>query len=222
MNLNWLDVSCVTRMAELFYKSVPGYDKTPCNVDVSRWDVRNVVSTSNMFGWTTFNGDVSAWKLESLDVCEHMFAYSSFDGDLSSWDISGVFDPWNMLDGCPIYNKPSKWPNGYKEGNRKKSMWDINEDYMDIDGHRIDDAGSVLDHQLQVDEFCDIIDSIVSGEYNGERPGFEYARDAIYSVDDRSIYMVIKRLRFQYGFEEHMNLNWLDVSGVTHMNTLFY
>lgn len=98
----------------------------------------------------------------------------------------------------------------------------INEDYLDIDSHRIEDAGSVLDHQLQVDEFCDIIDSIVAGKYDGERPDFEYARDAIYPVDDRSIYMVIKRLRFQYGFEEHINLNWLDVSGVTHMNTLFY
>ena len=29
---------------------------------------------------------------------------------------------------------------------------------MDIDSHRTEDAGSVLDHQLQVDEFCDIID----------------------------------------------------------------
>ena len=98
----------------------------------------------------------------------------------------------------------------------------INEDYLDIDGHRVDDAGSVLDHQLQVNEFCDIIDQIVADEYDGERPCFEYARDAIYPVDDRELRIVIKTLRKLYGFEEHMNLNWIDVSRVTSMYNLFY
>ena len=98
----------------------------------------------------------------------------------------------------------------------------INEDYLDIDSRRIEDAGSVLDHQLQVDEFCDIIDSIVAGKYDGERPDFEYARDAIYPVDDRKLRTVIRTLQKLYGFDEHINLNWLDVSRVTHMNTLFY
>ena len=98
----------------------------------------------------------------------------------------------------------------------------INEDYLDIEGHRIEDAGSVLDHQLQVDEFCDIIDRIVAGEYDGERPDFENAHDAIYPVDDRKLRTVIKKLRKLYGFKEHMNLNWLDVSGVTNMDRLFY
>ena len=97
----------------------------------------------------------------------------------------------------------------------------INEDYLENGNYSPEDVNDILERMLD-DEFCDIIDSIVAGEYDGERPGFEYARDAIYPVDDRSIYMVIKKLRFQYGFEEHMNLNWLDVSRVTHMNTLFY
>lgn len=97
----------------------------------------------------------------------------------------------------------------------------INEDYLDIEGHRIEDAGSVLDHQLQVDEFCDIIDSIVAGEYEGERPDFENARDAIYPVDDRKLHKVIMVLRKLYGFSEQMNLNWLDVSRVISMDRLF-
>ena len=78
-----------------------------------------------------------------------------------------------------------------------------------------------MDHQIQVDEFCNIIDSIVSGEYDGERPDFEYARDAIYQVDDRGLRTVIMTLHKLYGFEEHMNLNWLDVSRVFNMNRLF-
>ena len=97
----------------------------------------------------------------------------------------------------------------------------INEDYLDIEGHHIEDAGSILDHQLQVDEFCGIIDSIVTGEYDGERPDFENARDAIYPVYDMELRTIIKKLRRLYGFKEHMNLNWLDVSGVINMNRLF-
>ena len=97
----------------------------------------------------------------------------------------------------------------------------INEDYLDIEGHQIEDAGSVLDHQLRVDEFCDIIDRIVAGEYDGERPDFENARDAIYPVDNLELHTVIWTLKKLYGFDEHMNLNWLDVSRVITMNRLF-
>ena len=114
MNLNWLDVSGVTYMNLLFYvEFLPGKTKAACNVDVSRWDVRNVVSTSYMFGWTTFNGDLSAWRLDSLEDCSYMFAYSLFNGDLSGWDISGASDKRHMLDGCPIHKRMDYWPKGY-------------------------------------------------------------------------------------------------------------
>ena len=71
----------------------------------------------------------------------------------------------------------------------------INEDYLDIESHQIEDAGSVLDHQLQVDEFCDIIDRIVAGEYDGERPDFENVCDSIYPVNYRELRTVISTLR---------------------------
>ena len=97
----------------------------------------------------------------------------------------------------------------------------INEDYLENGNYSPEDVNDILERMLD-DEFCDIIDSIVAGEYDGERPGFEYARDAIYPVNSRELRTVIRTLRELYGFEEHMNLNWLDVSRVTHMNTLFY
>ena len=114
MNLNWLDVSGVTHMNTLFYVAfLPDNSKAACNVDVSRWDVRNVVDTSYMFGWTTFNGDLSAWRLDSLEDCSYMFAYSLFNGDLSAWDISGVAGKRDMLNGCPIHKRMDCWPKGY-------------------------------------------------------------------------------------------------------------
>jgi hypothetical protein len=113
MNLNWMDVSKVTHMNTLFYDYFHSGGKIPCNVDVSRWNVRNVVSTSYMFGWTTFNGDLGSWKLDSLEDCSYMFAYSLFNGDLSSWNISGASDKRHMLDGCRIHMRMDCWPKGY-------------------------------------------------------------------------------------------------------------
>lgn len=106
MNLNWLDVSQVTYMNTLFYQEfLPGNTKAHCNVDVSRWDVSNVISTSYMFSYSDFNGNVSKWNLKSLEDCSYMFAYSLFNGDLSGWDISGASDKRHMLDGCPIHRR---------------------------------------------------------------------------------------------------------------------
>lgn len=97
----------------------------------------------------------------------------------------------------------------------------INEDYLENGNYSPEDVNDILERMLD-DEFCDIIDSIIAGKYDGERPGFEYARDAIYPVDDNELRTVIMTLQKLYGFIEHMNLNWIDVSQVTDMKELFY
>lgn len=116
MNLNWIDVSGVTDMKELFYESFrPSRYRSDLNIDVSRWDVSNVVNTRYMFSYSTFNGDVSDWKLDSVDDCSYMFLYSAFNGDLSGWDVSNVSDTKHMISKCPLQKHREFWPKGYEQ-----------------------------------------------------------------------------------------------------------
>ncbi len=113
MNLNWIDVSRVTDMEQLFYE--PYVSMHALNIDVSRWDVRNVVNTSYMFSYSTFNGDLRGWKLVSVDDCSYMFIYSKFSGDLSGWDVSNVSNTKHMISKCPLQKHREFWPKGYEQ-----------------------------------------------------------------------------------------------------------
>ena len=91
-----------------------GYRST-LNIDVSRWDVHNVLSTSYMFSYSTFDGDVSNWKLDSVYDCSFMFIYSNFSGDLSGWDVSNVSNTKHMISDCPLQKHRKFWPKGYEQ-----------------------------------------------------------------------------------------------------------
>ena len=67
ISLNWLDVSGIDNMSNLFNRS-------KFNGDISKWNVSNVEDMSFMFNNSIFNSDISKWKISSKCDTYNMFS----------------------------------------------------------------------------------------------------------------------------------------------------
>ena len=133
-NLNWLDISNVTMLDQLFnvgtfnsqyiFWDVSDWDTSHVTsmvgtfngckdiCDLSKWDTSKVTSMVNMFyGCSTFNGNISNWNVSKVTRFNSMFfCCSSFNQDISNWDISSAENLSYMFYNCRKFNQPiQKW-----------------------------------------------------------------------------------------------------------------
>ena len=133
-NLNWLDISNVTMLDQLFnvgtfnrqyiFWDVSDWDTSHVTsmvgtfngckdiCDLSKWDTSKVTSMVNMFyGCSTFNGNISNWDVSKVARFDSMFyGCSSFNQDISNWDISSAENLSYMFYNCRKFNQPiQKW-----------------------------------------------------------------------------------------------------------------
>ena len=133
-NLNWLDISNVTMLDQLFnvgtfnrqyiFWDVSDWDTSHVTsmvgtfngckdiCDLSKWDTSKVTSMVNMFyECSTFNGNISNWDVSKVKRFDSMFyGCSSFNQDISNWDISSAENLSYMFYNCIKFNQPiQKW-----------------------------------------------------------------------------------------------------------------
>lgn len=133
-NLNWLDISNVTMLDQLFnvgifnsqyiFWDVSDWDTSHVTsmvgtfkgckdiCDLSKWNTSKVTSMVNMFyGCSTFNGNISNWNVSKVTRFDSMFyGCSSFNQDISNWDISSAENLSYMFYNCRKFNQPiQKW-----------------------------------------------------------------------------------------------------------------
>ena len=133
-NLNWLDISNVTMLDQLFnvgtfnrqyiFWDVSDWDTSHVTsmvgtfngckdiCDLSKWDTSKVTSMVNMFyDCSTFNSNISNWNVSKVTRFDSMFyGCSSFNQDISNWDISSAENLSYMFYNCRKFNQSiQKW-----------------------------------------------------------------------------------------------------------------
>jgi len=87
------NTSEITDMSNLFRRGQDPRNYT-FNLDISGWDVSNVINMQNMFSLyprtTLFNQDISNWDVSNVTNMSNMFSGSKFNQDISNWDVSNV------------------------------------------------------------------------------------------------------------------------------------
>jgi len=128
-SLNWIDVSGIDDMSNLFKLSEFDGDISRWNVSfvkdmshmfeqseftgrvygISDWDVSEVRNMSCMFKNSDFCGNISEWNTENVRSMYLMFYKSSFNGDIGEWDVRNATNFSRMFEDADFAQDVSKW-----------------------------------------------------------------------------------------------------------------
>ena len=104
-SLNWLDVSRITDMSNLFKGEFYYENRNKYNGDISKWDTSNVIDMSYMFAYSMFNNFIGCWNVSNVTDMKGMFyCTEKFNQDISRWDVSNVTDMSYMFCDAERFN----------------------------------------------------------------------------------------------------------------------
>jgi surface protein len=113
------DVSKVTNMENLFNvpynKDELGIDTSLFNIDISGWNVSNVINMNGMFfGCKEFNQPLNDWNVSNVTSMEQtLTGAEKFDQPLNEWNVSNVEYFGALFAEAKLFNQPlNKWNMG--------------------------------------------------------------------------------------------------------------
>jgi surface protein len=172
------------------------------NKDISKWDVSNVTDMEAMFYESKFNKDISNWDVSNVTNMTCMFVNSEFNKNISKWNINSNCDMSDMFD--------EEFRKSYKP---KKIQ--INETF---------EFGSVNKKKKSISIFNELPNIKLLLDDRKELYQYQYeiliTQPNFYKVYDKDeLKDLIKYFIKQ--FRDECNLNWIDTSEVTDMDSLF-